>query len=426
MSGALNLIYVNTDSVGYGRYGLKLAEALERRGIKVLPSLEPGKPLAHVAAWVATPPHVRRWYTGQYTVLSTMWEGTVLPEAFRENLHDFDLVVVPSEHNAELFSKYHPNVKRVWLGVDTEQWKPVGRVVPTDRFVFLIGGSGKRKGTDLAYRAFKKVFKTWPAGHPTPYLVMKSPRSEDYYGERIERVGGRITTQAELDLYGLAHCYLQPSRGEGWGLQPLQAMATGMPTILTDGHGHHEFAHLGIPIKHGWAKSEYFIHGDAGDWWEPDFDELCERMWDVYSNYELHLERAKKSAGVVARVFSWDRCAARFIDAVGEERFQQPYDGNFVAKVPNPRLFLVRVQKPWAAWVANIFHQWVPGKDYYEIADVKRVLFDAEVLDSSCIIGSEEQMGLSAKQVAAMGDYSGRHSYCWTCGQKLGTGELQI
>lgn len=432
MNAELNMCWVHSTALGYARFGVKLAASLQSQGVDVVDGLgedEHDPRICNTVCWVSTPGHARGWYDGQYKVLASMWEATVLPEAFRENLHEFDLVVVPSEHNRELFSRYHPNVRKVWLGVDTDEWKPVDRKPPEDRFVFLIGGSGKRKGTDLAYRAFKRVFKTWPSDMPTPYLVMKSPRPEDFYGDRIERVGGRISDRDEQQLYGMAHCYLQPSRGEGWGLQPLQAMATGMPTILTNAHGHAEFAEYGIPIGYTMAKSDYFIYGDAGDWWEPSLDELCERMEDVYLNYPAHLKRAQQMARHIVDTYSWDACATRFRNVVGDQ-LRQPYLGQGRWIQPESRRYLVRVAKPWKADIAGTHYQFMPGRDYWEPADVKRILFEGMVLDPSCVVSSSEgavqenEVGLSEKQLEQVPDYSAAMSRCWTCGQVVNSQPL--
>jgi hypothetical protein len=104
------------------------------------------------------------------------------PESFRESLHRFDTIMVPSEQNLELFSQFHPNVRYVPLGIDPAVWHYEDRM-PTDRFFrFLIGGSGKRKGTELAV-AFKKLWGkegSWGDG-PIPMLMMKNPKAEQFF-----------------------------------------------------------------------------------------------------------------------------------------------------------------------------------------------------------------------------------------------------
>ena len=426
-----HLLYVHDTKLGYARYGVKLAEALTRAGVKVDDTLDPdATDIKHLAVWVATPSHCHGFFDAQRPVISTMFESMSLPEGFREALHNFRQIIVPSEQNRELFGRYHDNVVKVPLGVDSAEWAYRQRKPAVREFKFLIGGSGDRKGLDLAYKAFRKVFKTWPSDMPRPVLQFKSPRPIEYAGERIEWIGGKISDEDERELYAAAHCYLQPSRGEGFGLQPLQAIAQGLPTILTDAHGHAEFSHLGYGISARAAKSSYFIFGDAGDWWEPSLDELCQYMEWVYHHYDEACERAVQASRSAHTYFNWDVCARNFIDAIGEEHFEAEYSGERIWATPDIKRYLTRVAKFWACEIAGIHHQFHPGVDYWELADVKRILFEAEVLDPSCVtlnlneLPSEFECGLAPEQLKDFGRYSASMSYCHSCGQVLNSGEL--
>jgi len=418
--------------------GIKLADALADLGVDLYDSLgapaegesgedregrvrrvREGGP-TNVTSWISVPTHARWWYEKQFASCFTMWEASVLPPSFRDTLHEFDVLMVPSQQNIDLFSQYHHNVRYVPLGVDLEKWHYVPRVMPDKHFSFLCGGSGQRKGVDLAFKAFRTVFLGWnKKWGPEPQLVLKNPKGEAKFRgyDRVLMVSGRISNQAEIDLYGSAHCYVQPSRGEGFGLQPLQALAQGMPTILTDAHGHSSFAKLGIPLGWDWSKAEYFIYGDAGDWWEPKFDELCELMWDVYTNYQKHVDRAAVIAqSIIPQEFSWERCAERFIEAHGNE-LSRPYQGNGSYYFPEHQNYLVRVSRKWEAEIAGLHFMWLPGKDYYEPADVKRILFERGVLEPSCLDGPDH--GLVENQVARIGAYSAHKEWCPTCHQQL-------
>ena len=99
---------------------------------------------------------------------------------------------------------------------------------------------------------------------------------------------------------------------------PLQAMAQGCPTILANAHGYAEFAHLASQqISCGMSKAEIFIFGDADQWWEPNFEEVCEAMWEMYTNYDSYLYPAAQSAQVIAEQFTWEQTALKLIDAMG-------------------------------------------------------------------------------------------------------------
>src|SRR5207253_4244263 len=144
--------------------------------------------------------------------------------------------------NLELFRRYHDNVQLLLLGVDPDLWHYIPPTPPSTTFNFLIAGNGSRKGVDLAYKAFRETFGDRRYSGPQPRLLMKSLKGHsDYWAPNVDHMTGRMSPLAERDLYAAAHCYLQPSRGEGFGLQPLQALALGRPTILTGAHGHESY-----------------------------------------------------------------------------------------------------------------------------------------------------------------------------------------
>ena len=444
----LNLLYVHSESIGYGRLGINLARELVKQGVNVFDHLpEPGgtdrqrdlEHLAHlntgdktgicpVVCWVSVPTHARGWYKGQVPVIFTMWESMSLPPSFRETLHEFEAVAVPSWQNVELFSQYHGNVHYVSLGVDPEVWHYVPRKPPGQFFNFLIAGSGPRKGTDLAHQAFRKVFsspKTWGDG-PVPLLTFKNPRGEAFHGERIQVVAGRLDAEQEVAIYEDAHCYLQPSRGEGFGLQPLQAMAQGCPTILTNAHGHESFAYLGYGISATPSQSAYFIYGDAGQWWEPSLAELCERMEWVYNNYDKAVADAKVVAqDIIPQHWTWATTAEQLIHNVIGVDLLESECRDFTWHAPTLQKFRIITNQDWSCEVAGSHFQFLKGEPQWQVADVKRILFEANLLDPACleIVGPHGEhdldLGLLPEQLARLPEYNDRHSFCALCGQKL-------
>jgi hypothetical protein len=323
-----------------------------------------------------------------------------------------------------MFSRYHPNVKCVPLGVDPVRWAYRPRIEDHRYFRFLCCGSGSRKGVDLAVKAFKKLFgheRTW--GDRIPMLQLKAPRGDMWLGKNIEVIGGRITNEDEDALYGRAHCMIAPSRGEGFGLQPLQAIAQGLPTILTDAHGHKAFSHLGYGLSSTFTKADYFVFGDSGDWWEPDFDELCDRMRWVYDNYDEACETAKASSVEALATLTWDQCASKFLDALGRDRLvslDDPGDWH----QPQEELFRVVCRKDWRADAAGVQYVFRAGVEYWEPAEIKRMLYEAELLDPSC--AGDAEPGLAPEQVATAGLYRARFENCLSCGQPLPTVEAAV
>ena len=453
MKPEITIFRVRSEQIGYGRLGVYLADEIQKQGITVYDEIQeagqnyvldspaayqsfgpdvPTAGLSELVLWVSVPSHARGWYAGQKACLFTMWETSHLPSSFRENFHEFDTLIVPSTQNLELFGEHHPNVRYVPLGIDTERWAYVPRTVPTTRFNFLISGRGQRKGVDLAYKAFRRVFPagSWPRDMPAPHLILKSPRPEDYYGDRVETVTGYLPSEAEVDLYANAHCYLGPSRGEGFGLQPLQAIAQGLPTILTDAHGHKSFSHLGMGLEGAVSKAGYFVFGDAGAWWEPDFDQLCEYMEYVYYNYAECVDRAKTNA-VEAAEFTWKRCADGVLDALGRDRLVPcTHPGDWYE--PTGRLFKIVLLRDHTVDAGGYIKKYIKGQEYRVTADVKRIMFDAGLVDVALSRSGEgavwdaEDEGLLPSQVALMPELQERQSYCPTCYQKYGSGKQLV
>ena len=431
----LNLLHVHSESMGYGRMGVNLARELRRMGVEVYDHL-PGQTdygakefeekgnsgRCNLAVWASVPTHARGWWEGQHAGILTMWEATRLPESFRENLHEFDTVMVPSYQNLELFSQYHDNVHYLPLGFNPEVWKYTPAPEVRNEFRFLIGGSGPRKGTDIAYKAFRTVFADYPKDGPVPILVMKNPRGEDYYGEGIRMVVGKLSAQEEAELYADCHAYLQPSRGEGWGLQPLQAIAMGRPTILTNAHGHESFAHLGYGLDWTLKPAAYFSHGFAGEWWEPDFEQTCEYMYYLFHNYEEACALAEKNAEL-AKEFTWARSAERFVDLLGP--LMTDYKGPDIWHEAKIKRYSVQVNRPWKCEMAGVHYLFEPGRQYWEVADVKRHLFDAGILDPACLTTTMDDgstvadIGINEEQAKLIGAYTAAHAYCPSCSQRL-------
>ena len=400
---------------GYGRMGHHIAGALCDLGVENAGDLgtafSPEVPLERVALWLSTPPHVRGWYEGQFAAILTMWESTEIPPGFRENLHHFDRVFVPSLQNLELYRRFHDDVRYIPLGVDGEAWKFQQRPTIKRDFVFLTAGYGTRKGCRQVADAFYAVF---PEGKPPsplmpiPKLIVRS--RDDITGPGVTRISQDLSNREEIELYASAHCFVSGSKGEGWGLMPLQAMAQGLPTILGKDHGHAAYAHHGIPLKtHPVSAKGATFWGDGGEWWEPDFKQMCDAMWAVYTNYAEYEDRASKASDLVRGEFTWQHTAESLIFNLPE--IFEPAPTERVWRGAPPRLFHLRVNQVCTFTVNGVDNFFEPGKDYYEAADVKRAVIAAGKLDWATF--DPNDLGLEDNADVAV--FRAANSICPTC-----------
>ncbi|WP_053225809.1 glycosyltransferase family 4 protein [Solirubrobacter soli] len=203
-------------------------------------------------------------------------------------------VLVPSQHTRE---RVLANVR----GLDPERLvvTPYGidpRFSPgpgPDRAPYLlaVGTLQPRKNLEAALRAFERL----DGGHRLVVVGARGWRDEELLARvhgspaaaRIDLLG-RVDDDELLALYRGAACLLYPSRAEGFGFPPLEAMACGTPVVCTA------------------AGSLPEVTGDAALVVEPDDDSgmaaAVERILaDPAPWREAGLEQAAR--------FSWARCA---------------------------------------------------------------------------------------------------------------------
>jgi len=265
-------------------------------------------PRADVDVLMSVPFASEGWFTGQYRVCFTMWETDALPVRFSRILNQYDEILVPCKHNIPVFGAHHPKVNYIPLGVDTEWWKPYDRE-PNQKFRFHAAGSlWMRKGLDRVVEAFHAAhlpnaelhIKAAPQAYDTP---------KNIESDRVFLHRGWMTREEQRDWFNQADCFVAPARGEGFGLIPLQAIALGVPTIITATSGQEQFAHLASTVV-GHRKTHCFM---GGRWDEVVFDELVVAMRHHYNNGPS-LRAAAKVDAPRAEEFSWVKAAQKLAD----------------------------------------------------------------------------------------------------------------
>ncbi len=113
--------------------------------------------------------------------------------------------------------------------------------------------------------------------------------------DRVHFVG-RVTSEELLSLYNAAELLAHPAFYEGFGLPPLEAMACGLPVIVSN------------------VASLPEVVGDAGLLIDPhDVDELTVAMWRILNLPDLRQELIDKGQRQAAR-FSWERAARETLE----------------------------------------------------------------------------------------------------------------
>lgn len=301
----------NKTNDGYGYAGLKLSQAFKAHDIDVY-----WEDFASPVALSFIQPEFYGGSPRQYRIGYTPWESTELPPDWVETINTQDEFWTTSHFCAEVFvdSGVAIPTRVVPHGIDSSEWN-ISKREKKSPFVFLHQGEpADRKGSQMTFNAFKRVF----AGNPDVHLVFKSSagwieaRWLDESGSiigpvdkfpNVQSIKGILDLEQMNDLYAMAHCMIYPSNGEGFGLIPFQAVATGMPTLAPSWGGIAEFGDYLTPIEYTVGPSNHGYH--LGDWCWPDFDDLCEKMEDIYLNYEAYAEEALIQGQRLREDFEW-------------------------------------------------------------------------------------------------------------------------
>jgi glycosyltransferase involved in cell wall biosynthesis len=130
----------------------------------------------------------------------------------------------------------------------------------------------------------------------------------------VERLGlgelvvfpGYVPPSDLVALYSAADLFVYPSRYEGFGFPPLEAMGCGAPVITSD------------------SSSLPEVTGDAALHVDPnDNDALTAAMLRVLSDDSLR-EELRHKGQQRARHFSWDRCARQTLTVYREALAARP------------------------------------------------------------------------------------------------------
>jgi len=260
-----------------------------------------------------------------YTVGYTPWESTKVPESWRYPMSQCDEIWATSNFEKEVYEKnnLHHNIHVIPHGISSD-FEIIDREI-TDSFNFLhVGGDSLRKNAQMAVDAFLDVYE----GNPFYKLVLKYNgfcMAETYVDGKIvpaiehpQIVGipQNLNVDELVSVYHKCHCLIYPSSGEGFGMIPFEAIATGMPSIVTNLTGTSDFAKYSIPLDATWgeaAKHKLLYKEDVGQWAFPNYDQLCDLLVHVVNEYDDFKKYTLQSARILHETQSWTAVADMII-----------------------------------------------------------------------------------------------------------------
>jgi glycosyltransferase involved in cell wall biosynthesis len=220
-----------------------------------------------------------------------MFESTKCPPDWEPYIKQLDLLITPSKFARDIFyNQFGIDSVVIPHGIDTDLYtykpRPENRV-----FKFLhYNAFDFRKGFDIVVDAFTQEFhqEEWVK------LTVKGVGGNNYpyMNLNIESIIEDYTPEQLVDLLASHDCFVFPSRGEGFGMTPLEAMNVGLPVIIPNAHGIAEYFddrycyEIGCDMSKAiYYRKDYDQH-DLGLWYEPKIKSVRRQMRQAFNDWK--------------------------------------------------------------------------------------------------------------------------------------------
>ena len=188
------------------------------------------------------------------------------------------------------------------LGVDVTEFRPKPQGGSQENGTFralFVGKFMVRKGVQHLLEAWRQLAlpksELWVVGPPGDMAFVERMRVQ--YGGRFVEVGN-VPHYEIAELYRQADVFVFPSLAEGFGMVSLEAMASGLPCVLTP--------QSGSMLRDG---IDGFIVPEG------DIEALKERILTLYQDEELR-RRMGAAARQRAEEFTWERYQSKLVDII--------------------------------------------------------------------------------------------------------------
>ncbi len=291
----------------------------------------------------AWPPNWSRPKQGKLVVIQP-WEFGALPVDWVRAAEHVDEFWLPSRYVRNVYIESGVPANKLAVvpnGVDAEKFRPQAAPMPLatqKKFKLLfVGGTIHRKGPDLLLKAYLENF----SAADDVCLVIKDFGGQGVYaGQTFEQqiraaqarpgapeilyLNEELAAESLPGLYTAANCLVLPYRGEGFGLPVLEAMACGLPVIVTAGGATDDFVRddfaWRIPAERrafGREVSGMKLAG-PGWWLEPDLAALGKAMREAFANPAATRTRGEVACSHARERFTWKQSAAVAVERIRE------------------------------------------------------------------------------------------------------------
>lgn len=254
------------------------------------------------------------------------FETTRIPASWVERINHFDGLMVPCHQNAEAFkdSGVKVPIEVIHWGIDPELFYPLQR---NESEVFTFGTMGAlsmRKGTDVLVKAFQQAFPN----EKDVKMICKTSGYAYHFMVKDPRIEVNMTPVSHNDLindfFKKIDVFVFPTRGEGFGLPPLEAAASGVPVIVTNWSGPKDYFNdeMGWSLEYRMVPAEDFTKGvykeDCGEWAEPSLKDLIYKMRHCYEHRDVVKHKGVTASEYVKNNWLWSKTIKEFHNSLNK------------------------------------------------------------------------------------------------------------
>lgn len=372
---------------GYGRHALAIVEGLRR--LSVAPILQDAEwretasgEHPHLPRAIAdeakrnrsrlpcriglamTVPYDERLHVHQsvYKIAITQFETDHVPEFHVRQANRVDHLILTSHFQPEVWRRSGLRrdmpVSVLTSGIDTDFFEFRERSKDGPFRVLMLGALTARKDPITAVKAFQEA----SAGDDSWRLTIKTRRAagleillrslgfefrteEQEDGREVHHIPYPMRAFAPVDprielwlcddppervrqRYWEHNCLLWPSKGEGVGLPPLEAMSTGMDVVMSNNSGMADYAfpehcwpvgtsHMEpADIPGGFSRHYVESYGSVGSWWVPSYGDLVKQLRRCHAAWVRGRGKGPQAAAWVRRHHTLEHQARSVLQVV--------------------------------------------------------------------------------------------------------------
>lgn len=171
-----------------------------------------------------------------------------------------------------------------------------------EKYILGVSSLSKHKNFDMLVKSFNKIKNK----NLNLYIVGEKNRNLNYILTQGHNVNsnviftGRVSDQELVELYSNAACFVFPSLYEGFGIPPLEAMASGTPVVASN------------------AASIPEVCGDAALYFDPlDMEDIAEKILKVVQNDDMKKALIHKGFKQIKK-YSWEKSANKMMNVINK------------------------------------------------------------------------------------------------------------